>query len=118
MTPTVSLRLSRLIAVLLLSALSIGRVGAQQTDAPLQPVERIAAVVNDDVILRSELDRAIANIRAQYQGREDQLPPDNVLERQVLERLILMRLQLARAADAGITATDSDIERAVQSIAQ
>ena len=119
MMPTSRLRAPRLLASLLLPALLLaGHAGAQQAAAPLQPVEQIAAVVNDDVILRSELERAIANIRAQYKGHEDQLPPDNVLERQVLERLILMRLQLARAADAGITATDADIERAVQSVAQ
>lgn len=38
-----------------------------------KPVDRIAAVVNEDVILRSELERAIANIRTQYAGRENQL---------------------------------------------
>ncbi len=119
MMPNSRLRASRFLASLLLPALLLaGHAGAQQAAAPLQPVEQIAAVVNDDVILRSELERAIANIRAQYKGNENQLPPDNVLERQVLERLILMRLQQARAADAGITATDSDIERAVQGVAQ
>lgn len=119
MMPISRLRAPRFLASLLLPALLLaGHAGAQQAAAPLQPVEQIAAVVNDDVILRSELERAIANIRAQYKDNENQLPPDNVLERQVLERLILMRLQLARAADAGITATDSDIERAVQGVAQ
>ena len=93
--------------------------GAQAQDyATPQPVDRIAAVVNEDVILRSELERAIANIRTQYAGRENQLPPADVLQRQVLERLILMRLQLARATDAGITASDEDLERAVQGVAQ
>ena len=81
-------------------------------------MDRIAAVVNEDVILRSELDRAVANIRAQYAGKEDQLPPPEVLERQVLERLILMRLQLARAKEAGITASDEEIENALNGVAQ
>ena len=54
-------------------------------------------MVDEDVILRSELDRAVSNIMAQYAGREDQLPPRDVLERQVLERLILIKLQVARA---------------------
>lgn len=93
--------------------------GVQAQDyAGTIPVDRIAAVVNEDVILRSELDRAVANIRGQYAGREDQLPPAEVLERQVLERLILMRLQIARATDAGITASDEDLERAVQGVAE
>jgi len=84
----------------------------------LQPVERIAAVVDEDVILQSELDRAVRNIRGQYAGREDQLPPPDVLQRQVLERLVLTRLQVARAAQAGIQVTDQDVDAAIGRIAQ
>lgn len=103
-----------LLPVLLLA----GQAQAQSDTTSLQPVDRIAAVANEDVILRSELDRAIANIRSQYAGNENQLPPANILEKQVLERLVLQRLQLARAADIGITASDEDLERAVQGVAQ
>ena len=111
-TPTRSL-LAVALAGLLFAA------GAQaQSYAGTEPVDRIAAVVNEDVILRSELERAVANIRAQYAGKEAQLPPQDVLERQVLERLVLLRLQIARATDAGITASDQDLERAVQGVAQ
>ena len=46
-------------------------VNAQAQD--LQPLDRIAAVVDEDVILASELERAVANIRAQYATRQDQL---------------------------------------------
>ena len=93
--------------------------GAQAQDyAGAAPIDRIAAVVNEDVILRSELDRAVANIRAQYAGKEDQLPPQDVLERQVLERLVLTRLQIARATDSGIAASDEDLEGAVRGVAQ
>jgi peptidyl-prolyl cis-trans isomerase SurA len=109
---------SRLLLVALLPILLHTGHALAQSDTSLQPVDRIAAVANEDVILRSELDRAIANIRNQYAGHENQLPPANVLEKQVLERLILQRLQLARAADIGITATDEDLERAVQGVAQ
>jgi peptidyl-prolyl cis-trans isomerase SurA len=102
----------------LLPVLLFASSAQAQDYATAQPVDRIAAVVNEDVILRSELERAVANIRSQYAGRENQLPPADVLQRQVLERLILMRLQLARATDSGITATDQDLERAVQGVAQ
>ena len=107
-----------LLLALLPALLFAGGALAQDAASSQQPVDRIAAVVNEDVILRSELDRAIANIRAQYAGQENQLPPADVLERQVLERLVLLRLQIARATDAGITATDQDLERAVQGVAQ
>jgi peptidyl-prolyl cis-trans isomerase SurA len=83
-----------------------------------QPLDRIAAVVNEDVILQSELDRALQNVRSQYAGHEDQLPPQDVLERQVLERLVLVKLQVERAADSGIRVSDEELNRAVAAIAQ
>ena len=118
MTPVFVKRATRtLLAAALASALLVGAAQAQSY-AGSQPVDRIAAVVNEDVILRSELDRAIANIRTQYAGKEAQLPPADVLERQVMERLVLMRLQLTRATDSGINASDEELERAVQGVAQ
>ena len=83
----------------------------------LQPIDRIAAVVDEDVILRSELDRAVANISAQYAGRENQLPPRDVLEKQVLERLVLVKLQVARAQGTGVRVTDQEIDQAIAGIA-
>ena len=118
MMPIPQLRLPRsLLAGVIAGLLFAGTVQAQAT-APLQPVERIAAVVNEDVILRSELQRAVDNVRVQYAGRENQLPPPDILERQVLERLVLLRLQVARATDAGISATEQELEGAIQGIAQ
>jgi peptidyl-prolyl cis-trans isomerase SurA len=81
-----------------------------------QPLDRIAAVVNEDVILQSELDRAVGNILAQYANRQDQLPPREVLHRQVLERLVLVRLQAARAAESGIRVTDEEVDAAVNNV--
>jgi peptidyl-prolyl cis-trans isomerase SurA len=83
----------------------------------LQPLDRIVAIVDEDVILRSELDRAVANILGQYAGRTEQLPPRDVLERQVLDRLVLMRLQVARAESAGIAVTDHELDTALANIA-
>ena len=118
MMPIPQLRLPRsLLAGVIAGLLFAGTVHAQAT-AALQPVERIAAVVNEDVILRSELQRAVDNVRVQYAGRENQLPPADILERQVLERLVLLRLQVARATDAGISATEQEVEGAIQGIAQ
>lgn len=81
------------------------------------PMDGIAAVVDEDVILKSELDRAVQNVRGQYQGRENQLPPEDVLKRQVLDRLILMRLQIARADSTGIRIGDTELNQTIQTIA-
>jgi peptidyl-prolyl cis-trans isomerase SurA len=90
----------------------------QATAQQLQPVDRIVAVVDEDVILRSELDRALQNVLSQYATRQDQLPPRDVLEKQVLERLVLLRLQVARAASSGITVTDQEVDAAIANVAQ
>jgi len=108
----------RSLLALTLAGLLFASAAQAQSYAGTAPLDRIAAVVNEDVILRSELDRAIANIRGQYAGKENQLPPPDVLERQVLERLVLTRLQIARATDAGIVASDEDLENAVRGVAQ
>ena len=83
-----------------------------------QPLDRIVAVVNDDVILQSDLSEAVQAIEQQYAGKAGQLPPMDVLRRQVLSRLILMRLQIQKAQDQGITVSDADVDRAVQGVAQ
>jgi peptidyl-prolyl cis-trans isomerase SurA len=111
--------MKKLFACLLAAvALSGASAFAQQQAAGLQPLDRIAAVVDEDVVLRSELDRAIGNITRQYTGRENQLPPRDVLERQVLERLVLMKLQLARAEQTGVRVTDQEVDSTIANIAQ
>ena len=100
----------------LISLLFMALFGAQ-AELPAQAlgsnIDQIVAVVEEDIILRSELDQALTGIRRQYQGRENQLPPADVLERQVLERLTLVRLQLQRADATGVRVTDTEVDDAI-----
>lgn len=84
---------------------------------PTTRIDSIAAVVDESVILRSELDRAVANITAQYASQPEQLPPRDILEKQVLDRLVLLHLQVQRANDSGIRIADAELQQAVGSIA-
>jgi peptidyl-prolyl cis-trans isomerase SurA len=59
-------------------------------------LEGIAAIVDENVVLQSELQQRLADIRYQYTTRQQTLPPDDVLKRQVLEQLILERIQLSQ----------------------
>lgn len=108
-------KLVPLLAAALLAVAMLFGTAAQAQQA--QPLDRIAAVVDEDVILRSELDRAVNNILGQYANRQEQLPPRDVLERQVLERLILVRLQTTRAAETGLRVSDEEIDNAIGNIA-
>jgi peptidyl-prolyl cis-trans isomerase SurA len=99
---------SLLVACLALTALP----GVQARE-----LDRILAVVNDDVIVQSELEAAMQVVREQLRQQRAQLPPEQVLQRQVLERVILTRLQLQLATSTGIRVDDETLNRAVQEIA-
>ncbi|WP_445144591.1 peptidylprolyl isomerase [Dyella sp. Tek66A03] len=83
-----------------------------------QPLDRIVAVVDEGVILQSELNEAVRSVQQQYASNPGQLPPMDVLQRQVLDRLILMKLQVQRADDQGIRVSDADVDQAVNAVAQ
>lgn len=82
-----------------------------------QPLDRIIAVVNDGVILQSELDRAISMSTAQLRDRGIQLPREDVLRTQVMERLVVNRLQTQKAAEAGIRIDDRELNEVLSNIA-
>jgi peptidyl-prolyl cis-trans isomerase SurA len=106
-----------ILTALLAAALSLSSIpAARAQSAATTPVDSIVAVVNEDVILRSELDRAVANITSQNATRGGQLPPKDILEKQVLDRLILVRLQVARAADSGIRISDAELQQAITGV--
>ncbi|MEO6364791.1 MAG: peptidylprolyl isomerase [Luteimonas sp.] len=102
---------------LLSSLLVASALIATPAFAQATPVDRIAAVVDEDVILQSELERAMRNVLNQYADRQDQLPPRDVLEKQVIERMVLVRLQVARAESSGIKVSDSELDNAVNGVA-
>jgi peptidyl-prolyl cis-trans isomerase SurA len=113
--------MKQLIASFLLALAIMSSAHAQllTPDAPAsQALDRIVAVVNDDVVLQSDLNDAVRSVQQQYVGHAEQLPPMNVLQQQVLNRLVLMRLQIQKAQDQGITVSDADIDQAVAGVAQ
>jgi peptidyl-prolyl cis-trans isomerase SurA len=99
---------------LLLSLLALFVFSAE---AAIVEVDRIVAIVNDDVVMLSELNNQIHTIRAQLAQRGQAAPPDESLRKQVLERIIITRLQLQVAERSGITVSDNQINRAIANIA-
>ncbi len=83
-----------------------------------QMIDRIVAVVNDGVILQSDLDQAMQSVVQQYAGHENELPPQQILERQVLQRLILMKLQVQKAGEQGVRVSNDDINKATAAVAR
>lgn len=83
-----------------------------------QQLDSIVAVVEEHVVLESELDQAIATVKQQFQADPAKLPPEATLRQQVLDRLILQQLQVQRANEMGIRVSQDDINNAIGGIAQ
>ncbi len=98
---------------LLLLALLPAAAGAR-----VVPLDRIVAVVNDDVITATELDHRLAVIKRQLARRNTRLPADDVLRRQLLERMIQERLQLQLARSIGIRVDDETLTTVLSRIAR
>lgn len=109
---TLNLSIQRLTAATLLSLFALSSHAARES------VDKIAAVVNEDVVLQSELVTAIANISQQLTSKGQQLPPANILSSQVLERLIAAKVQEQRAQQIGIRIDEAELTAAVKSIAE
>jgi len=80
-------------------------------------LDHIVAVVEDDVILSSELEERVRAVKQQLKEQGAALPPDSVLEKQVLDRLILTKLQVQMAENTGIRVDDETLNRTISNIA-
>jgi peptidyl-prolyl cis-trans isomerase SurA len=81
-------------------------------------LDRVAAVVNDGVVLRSELEEQMSLVSERLKAQGLEMPPVDVLRQQVLERLILQELQIQRAQRAGIRVNDENLNQALAEVAQ
>lgn len=80
-------------------------------------IDHIVAVVNDDVIMASELHDKMDSIKKQMRDQGTTPPPNPVLQKQVLDRLIMTRLQLQMAEHTGIRVDDETLNRTISNIA-
>jgi peptidyl-prolyl cis-trans isomerase SurA len=80
-------------------------------------LDRVAAVVNEGVVLQSELDIQMHEIEARLRTQNVALPPEGVLRQQVLERLVQEEIQQQHADRAGIRVSDEQVNAAMEDIA-
>jgi len=104
-------RFALLIAPLMLLALLA-------TPARAEVLDRIVAVVNDGVVLQSDIDREIQYALIQMRARDIEPPNQAVLRTQVLEKVILTRVQTQRAQQAGIRVDDRELNEVLANIAK
>ena len=108
------------IAALCAHAQSGGRLDTRLGTTPsrIVPVDRIVAVVNDEVITQNDLAERVNLVIRQFQRQGGQLPPADTLSRQILERMITDLLQAQLAKEGGIKIDDITLDRTIERIAQ
>jgi peptidyl-prolyl cis-trans isomerase SurA len=100
---------SHILVVLILVATDIS--------AAPQTLDKVVAVVDDDVVMASELGLQMHMIESQLQQANKPIPPLEVMQKQVLEKLIVESLQVQLGERAGIKVTDEQLQAALVDIA-
>jgi peptidyl-prolyl cis-trans isomerase SurA len=106
-------------AIVLAQMLLLSPSYAQTRDISVhgELLDRIAAIVNDGLVLKSELDEQMTSVQKRLVEQKVELPSQSVLQQQVLDRLVLQEIQLQRAKHVGLTITDEQLNGALQEIA-
>jgi peptidyl-prolyl cis-trans isomerase SurA len=95
----------------LLTVTGIARADYKELDA-------IVAVVENDVILASEMLSRLKTVREQFSANDVEMPPTNILVSQIMERLVVEALQVQEAERRGVTIDDETLTRAVSGFAE
>ncbi len=81
-------------------------------------LDRVVAVVNDGVVLNSELESQVNEVTQRLRAQKVQLPAEQVVREQVLERLVVETIQAQHADKAGIIVSDEQVNAALEDIAK
>lgn len=108
-------KISKLLSTATLAACAL--LVSLSATAQIELLDKVIAIVDDDVVLQSELNQRVATVYAQIQQSGTQAPPQDILLQQVLERLISERLQLNIAYSAGVRIPDEELNAAMGRIA-
>lgn len=92
--------------------------GSEELSDSGEFIDGVAAIVNEGVVLKSELRSSTALIRERAKAENLQLPPTDILQEQVLERLIIEQIQMQRAERFGIQISDQMVNAALTQLAQ
>jgi peptidyl-prolyl cis-trans isomerase SurA len=111
----IALSCSSIAAAILLSTMS----HAQTRDIGVhgEMLDRIAAIVNEGLVLKSELDAQMDSVTKRLQEQKVELPSQSVLKQQVLDRLIVQEIEAQHAKRVGLTVSDEQLNSALQEIA-
>ena len=104
--------------ILLSSLLPLILLAAPPALAKQQLLDQVVAIVNDGVILKSELDAKVQTVESRLNAQGTPLPPQSILDRRVLDQLVLDRIQLQMAKKAGMRISDNELNETMKNIAK
>ena len=105
--------------IAILQAVALGAAHAQATQrASSKPIDRIAVVVNEEIITAHELDTRVISVQRQLARTKTPAPSRSELEKQLLERMITDKVQLQFAKETGTRVDDLMLDRAVARLAE
>ena len=84
----------------------------------IEMLDQVVAIVDDDVILASELKESLETVRATLEAREMEMPEEEVLVRETLDRLILDSIQMQLANRYGVRIPDQQLDEAMTRLAR
>lgn len=107
---TIKYGLTSLIAATLLITMT--------AQADVEQLDSIAAIVDDDVVLNSELNARIATVKGNFERTGRPLPPDHELRTGILNQMIVESIQLQRGYRAGVRISEEQLNNALANIAR
>lgn len=118
----ICVRISALLFWFVLSCSSSSAWAEQETKARTsgegQLLDKIVAIVDDDIIMQSELHERVKSIKNRLSRQGTPLPPDDIVKKRVLDQLIIESIQLQLAYRAGIRVPDEQLTETLENIAR
>ena len=106
------------LCALLAAPLDVAHAQTRELGSRGELLDRIAVVVNDGVVLQSQVEAQVAAITQRLRAQGTPLPAPSVLRQQITERLILQEIELQRAQKLSLRVTDEALNNALRDVAQ
>ncbi|MGI9130868.1 MAG: SurA N-terminal domain-containing protein, partial [Candidatus Methylopumilus sp.] len=103
---------------LIIFSLIVSGYGYTKQEAGIKKLDRIIAVVDQDVITEKELQEKINSVINNLKNQKIEIPSESVLRKQVIERLIANSIQIQLAYQTGLKISDAQVDKTIERIAE
>ena len=104
--------------ILTLFGLTLVSLGYAKSENGIKKLDRIIAVVDQDVITEKELQEKINSVIENLKNQKIEIPAESVLRKQVIERLIANSIQIQLANQTGLRISDAQVDKTIERIAE